>query len=447
MNRRTFLRTSAGSTALIAGFPAAAPGRTADAALPWESGQTEHGGEGLLLTVLRDEYHTDLFEDFLPFMDQYVIDHERGGFMCNTDHLGNRVTDDKMSWYEGRGIWVYAFLYNNLAREEKYLDVARRSVKFILSLEPSGDEVWPRGLSREGKVLRSADGEISGDLYIAEGLAEFSKATGDRSHWDHAKQIVLKCVRLYDRPDYQPGSGKSFFGADAPPLPGARIQAVWMMLIGIVTQMLRMREDAQLEQIAARCMEAMTTYHYNPEFNLLNELLNHDLSRPSNQYGQLVHTGHSIEVLWFLLAEALRLNDHALFDRLAGWCKRHIEVAWDDVYGGVFRTVLDVNKNSWLLDKVLWAQEEVLIGTMLIIEQTGAQWARDLFTRMRSYVRGRYPLKSHGSPLWMHASDRKATYEGYMKLSKRVGNYHHPRHLMLNLLSIERMIKRGDSRI
>ncbi|HEX7294328.1 MAG TPA: hypothetical protein VF251_01165, partial [Pyrinomonadaceae bacterium] len=65
----------------------------------------------LRLKQLRDQYRRDLFTDFLPFMEKYVIDPEFGGFRCNTDHLGNRVNENKLSWFEGRGTWVYSFLY------------------------------------------------------------------------------------------------------------------------------------------------------------------------------------------------------------------------------------------------------------------------------------------------------------------------------------------------
>jgi mannose/cellobiose epimerase-like protein (N-acyl-D-glucosamine 2-epimerase family) len=253
---------------------------------------------GFSLTRLRDKYRADLFGDFLPFMDKYVIDHEYGGFICNTDHHGNRANDKKSSWYEGRGVWVYAFLYNHLAREEKYLEAARKSLEFILKVKPDGEEeLWPKELSREGKPLASADGEIYGDLFIVEGLAEYSKATGERKYWDLAKRLLMKCVRLYDRPDYRPNIGQTYLGPQARPFPGARIQGVWMVLIRVATQMLRMREDAEIAWLAERCVDAVVNHHYNPEFGLNNELINHDLSRPDNEYAQLVYTGHGIETL------------------------------------------------------------------------------------------------------------------------------------------------------
>ena len=394
----------------------------------------------LPIKQLRDQYRRDLFDDFLPFMEKYVIDPEFGGFRCNTDHLGNRVNHNKLSWFEGRGTWVYSFLYNNLKREEKYLEVARRSIDLVMKTRPRGDELWPKELTREGQPITSAEGEVYGDLFIAEGLAEFSKATGDRTLWDEAKQILLKCVRLYDRSDYRPTIGQTYLGRSAPPFPGARIQGVWMTLIRTATQMLEMRRDPEIEAVVTRCVDAITNHHYNAEFGLINELLNHDLSRPSNEYAQLVYTGHCIENLWMLMLEAVRRRDEALFDKLAGWFRRHVEVAWDDVYGGVFRNLQNVDQNVWLVDKVLWAQEEVLIGSLLIVERRAYDWAVEMFQRTNNYVRMKYVLKKYGSPLWMYASDRKASYEGFLRMPKRVENFHHPRHLMLNLLSLERML-------
>jgi mannose/cellobiose epimerase-like protein (N-acyl-D-glucosamine 2-epimerase family) len=223
---------------------------------------------------------------------------------------------------------------------------------------------------------------------------------------------------------------------------GQRVLGHWMVLIRLVTQMLESRADDELETLAGRCVDAILDSHLNPEYDLLNETLHHDLSRPEGPFSQFVYTGHAIETLWMLLYEAARRKDGALFDRIAALFRRHVEVAWDDVYGGVFRCLDHVNDNVWKVDKVLWAQEEVLIGSLFIAEHTGAQWAKDMFTRMFTYVQNKYPLKQYGYPLWILGADRKVTFvEEY----SRVGNFHHPRHLMLNLLSLDRIIERGGS--
>ncbi|MCP5112711.1 MAG: hypothetical protein GY953_17945, partial [bacterium] len=215
MKRRTFLGAPLGGTTLLTGCANRAG----------VAGASVEELAGLTLEELRDQYRRDLFGDFLPFMEKYVIDHEYGGFLCNTDRDGTNITKNKRTWYEGRGIWVYSFLYNHVARESKYLEVARKSIEFILKSKPAArDAMWPTGFTREGKPLSTPDTAVYGDLFVAEGLAEYSKAAAEPKCWDLAKDIVLKCVRVYDRPDYEPGIGETYLGPGAPPFPGARIQ-------------------------------------------------------------------------------------------------------------------------------------------------------------------------------------------------------------------------------
>ena len=391
---------------------------------------------GLSLYQLLEQHKYYLFDDFLPFMDKYVIDHKYGGFMCNTDRDGTNITQNKTTWYEGRGIWVYSFLYNKITREQKYLDIARKSVEFILKNEPAGDTLYVSNFTREGKPIGKPSSSIYDDLFVANGLSEYSKATGENKYWQKAKDILLKCIRIYDRPDYPYHAD---YGPDVLAMPGERILGHWMILLRLTTQMLEFKSDPEVEQVAVRCVDAVMNKHYIPEYQLINEVLNHDMTRTKNCFSQFVYTGHAIECLWMILIEAIRLKDKKLFEIAAQRFKRHVNIAWDDVYGGVFHCLNHVNKNIWHTEKALWAQEEVLVGAMILIEYSGDQWAKDLYEKMWNYVIEKYPLKQYGYPIWILFADRKVTFK---KHYDRVGNFHHPRHLMLNILSLERMIER-----
>jgi len=90
---------------------------------------------------------------------------------------------------------------------------------------------------------------------------------------------------------------------------------------------------------------------------------------------------------------------------------------------------------------VLWAQEEVLIGTLLLVE-SGIEWAAEEFSRMYRYVRATYPLTDRGHPMWMYAGNRRMEYASFLAMPRRLENYHHPRHLMLNLMALERLQRR-----
>jgi len=452
MKRRKFLTAvPAGGAALWTGFAGRPRTETKAAAqaaepllhapLPTDEFKPEAFSPAEL-RQLEKQYEYDLFQDFLPFMDKHVIDHRYGGFMCTTDRDGTNLSTDKSLWYEGRGIWVYSFLFQNLGGDPKFLEVARKSVDFILKHKPDGDGLWPSSFTREGKAVGAPDARTYGDMFVAAGLAEYARAAKDETLWKTAKEIVLKCLRLYDKPDFWPEAAQSYLGKEAPLTPGARVQGPWFVLLNTCSGMLEYKNDAELLGVADRCLDAIMNFHYNPEFDLINEIINHDLSRPTNGLEQFVYTGHAIETLWMIMSEAVRRKDRALLELAARRFKRHVEVAWDGVYGGVFRSLNHVDKNIWLVDKPLWAQEEVLIGSLLAAEHTGWKWAKDQFVKMYNYVHDKWPLAKRGLPLWDCYTDRKVTF---IQHYNRIENYHHPRHLMLNLLAVRRMRKNRET--
>ena len=369
-------------------------------------------------------------------MDRYVVDGDYGGFLCDTDFDGTRADNYKSPLYEGRGIWVYAFLYTHFGHEERYLDIARRSIALLRKSQPADGAFWSSGLNRDGTPAGPAATTIPGDLAIAEGLAAYAQAARSEEHLDWASRLLTRCVEAYDYDDYNPGAGRIFLGPAAPPTPGVRNIGAWMLLLRCATQIRDAAKDSRFNSLIDRAIEAVIERHFNPDYQLNNEILPHDLSRPTGEYAQLVYPGHTFEITWMLLEEALARRDTRLFDTVAERFRRHAEVAWDAVYGGVFHNLRNVDENRWVLDKVLWAQEEVLIGALLIWKHTRSAWSRELFNRMNTYVRDRYPLNPHGSPVWMYACDRRATFASFAALPKRVENYHHPRHLMINLLRL-----------
>ncbi len=389
---------------------------------------------GATLEQLRDAYEAELFGRFIPNMDELVIDHEHGGFMCSVDIITReRMADTKTAWYEGRGLWAYSFLYNNFGQDPRFLEVATKSKDFILTTRPTDGSFWAASFDRTG-TTRSGAGNIYGDLFIAEGLAEFAKASGQVECFDLAKSLIMNCLDRYDRPDYEYHVG--YLAADAPKVEGPRVLGHWMVFLRAATQLLDSHNDSDIEQLAERCVDAIMNCHLNPECGLMNELLNHDLSLPDNAFASFSYVGHAIETLWMVMFEAHRTKDPELFHRAAESFKRHAEVAADRVYGGFFRSLDHVDDYVWKVDKVLWLQEEVLIGTLFMIEHTGDLWAKRCFAETLRYVKEKFTNSSYA--FWISAGDRTlATFHPV-----RVEHYHHPRHLMLNVLALNRMLER-----
>ena len=418
-SKRKFLKN------LISGISAGAKGV--------EISDKEEGGiskiGNLSLAQLREKYYSELFEHFIPNMEKFVIDHEIGGFMCDIDiESGTKLTTTKRAWFEGRGIWVYSFIYNNFGEDPYFLQVARKSKDFILKHQPIDNNFWIASFARDGSPL-SGGGDIFGNLYIAEGLAEYSIASDERVYYELAKKILLSSLSRYDSKNYISSSEKKII---AP-----RLLNHWMILLRNSTQMLEHESDPEIEQLAQRCVDAIMNHHLNSEYNLLNVTLSHDLNLiPNSEYSQEASFGLGIQSLWMVMFEALRLRDVLLFKRVQKLFKRHVDIAQDPVYGGYFWSLDNVDKFSFSLGKAISVHDEVLIGAMFLIEHRADEWAQKCFAATGKYVEEKF---NHPEYLFsIKSGDRKlATYS-----TRGVGIYHHPRQLILNLLAIERMIQR-----
>lgn len=398
---------------------------------------TDHSSEpvtvlaGRTLPVLREEIRADLFDTYLPFFERYAVDDEYGGFLCHATPDGARVNTEKRAWYEGRGIWVYSRLYNTMGGNPRHLEIAEKSADFTLRLKPAGDSFWPASFTREGCPL--TEGEIYGDLFISLGLQELAKAPGKERYRAEAKDILLKCLRIYDRPDY-PGKP---FRPELPDIMAPRMLGHWMIMIRIATQMLEAGPDREVENVVERCLDAIMDKHFNPRYQLVNEVLNHDFSRPDNEYERWSYLGHALETLWFVMDEGLRRNDRTLFDTAAERFMRHMETAWDPVYGGIFRSLNDVDRHTWMLDKIYLFYPEALIGLVMLVEQTGSRWSREWYDRVYRYMRSVFDVRAHGYNPWYTVPDR---YGLPQPKDERIDNYHYPQHLLLNLQALDRMM-------
>lgn len=373
------------------------------------------------------EYQTLLWEEYLPFLEQNIVDTTYGGFTCHATWKGELLNTHKRTWFDGRGIWVYSYLFTHFGRTTKYLDIAARTVDLLLSIYPGEGHQWPWSYDEKGQDLQERKPDIYGNLFVAEGLTAYAVAIDDDAYWHFAKKLLLEAVTWYDSPtyDFKPHYESAQSSFEAP-----RVLGHWMILMRVSTQLLEQKADDDILAVVNRCIDALLNHHYRPKFKLMVEYLDHDLQALPDPWDEFVYIGHGIETAWMIMDEANRRGDQKLYDRAKALFKRHLEVAWDPVYGGVFHECHHISQHRWLLDKVLWAQEEVLVGLMLIISTSGDEWAQEWFERAFAYTQSRFSLKPHGIPLWNIGGNRQVDFEGP---GYRIENYHHPRHLMLNL--------------
>jgi len=456
VKRRAFLElTGAAAVQLGIGRPA-----TAQSVGGPCGGATSHSSSqlaGMSLQELRQRSQDQLFQVLLPFWEEHGIDHQYGGIMCGLDYDGTLLNTEKNLWFLGRAIWVYSFLYNHFGKNPHFLEVARKSKEFVFKYALQKDGWWAEDLSRDGKVLRPFSGDTEGMYFVAEGLQEYAAASGDDQSREEAFALLKKLFRHFNSPDFR------YRGADFPYLwnseRAVRPQGLWFLNLNIATQMLERWKDPDIAAITNHALDAIMNRHYHSEIGLNTEMLYFDFSRPKEE-AYKCRFGHCVEALWMVMEEANRRQDAALWNTCAERIHHHLDAGWDYIYGGLSQWVnVDHPCYQWPVEtppgthlelhfvgeyeymKSLWAQNEVLVATLNVLERTRLDWAAQYFEMAFNVINEKFSQKNRGCPAgYVLFADRQITAPPHVG---RQDNYHPLRQLMLNILTLDRMIGRA----
>ena len=446
MRRREFL-----GTALAAAATGTLPAFGAPGALQAESPPTSFPVlpkrlAGMSLEQLRDDYRDRLFRQYLPFWDKGGYDKQRGGFTCELNDDGSVAADEKFIWYQGRAIWIYSFLYQHFGKDPRWLQVAAKTHHFMVRHMDASDGRWHEKTKRDGTVVGGLGKNVYGWLFAAAGLAEYYAAAGDEKDLQLAKESIWAAVRTYDDPGYGDTHTTQYTAVEVP-AGGLRSQGHSMLIVWILSRLLACHDDPRLVALQREHVDHIMSHFWNPDYGITNEYLHHDYRRIPSAATHMF-AGHSLESLWIVMREALRIKDQKLFDTAAGRIRRLLEMCWDYVFEGwadgdyfVFDTPKHRRGPQYEV-KTMWAHCEVLIACLMVLEYTGAVWAKEWYERARAFTLKTMPVEGHG--VWRQAVDRFGKDLKRVGVStKRKGNFHQPRMLMMNLLSLDRVIDNG----
>jgi len=455
VKRRTFLGLT-GAAALHFGLARAGCAPSVSGQRSGAASPAELRLAGMTLAELRQRLHDQLFQVLLPFWDKHGIDHEYGGLMCSLDYDGTLLDTGKNLWFLGRAIWVYSFLYNHFGNNPQFLDVAKKTKEFVFKYARQSDGWWAEGLSREGNVLRPYSGDTEGMYHLAEGLHEYATASGDDHSREASYALLKKLFQDFDSPAFR------YRGADFPYLWGSqraiRPQGLWFLNLTVATQMLARGNDPEIAAIVDHSLDAIMNRHYNLDIGLNTEMLYYDFTRPEEE-AQKSRFAHSVEALWMVMDEANRRQDDALWKTCAERIHHHLNVGWDYIYGGLSQWInVDHPSYQWPVEtppgthqqlhfvgeyeymKCLWCQNEVLVATLNVLERTEAEWAAEYFGMACQIVNEKFCQTKRGYPAgYMLFAGRRMTLQPHVG---RQDNYHPIRQLMLNILTLDRMIAR-----
>ena len=385
-----------------------------------------------------ESYKKDLTENIMPFWMKYGLDRENGGVYTCVDRDGSLMDTTKSVWFQGRFAFICSFAYNNVEKNQEWLDAAKSTLEFIEKhcFDEQGHMYF--SLTAEGKPLRKRRYVFS-ETFAAIAMSEYALATGDQ-HWaKRAIQVFEDTQRFLATPGFLPAK----FEADVK-LQG---HSIVMILINVGSCIRKVVDDPKLTQQIDESIEKLKKYFIHPEFKCLLETVGENGEFIDTNMTRTINPGHCIETSWFIMEEA----------KLRGWDKPMLDMAlqvfdwswdwgWDKQYGGIinFRDCKNLPSQDYSQDmKFWWPQCETIIASLYAYLGTGDEKYLYRHERISEWTYAHFPDAEYGE--WYGYLHRDGTVAQPAKGNLYKGPFHVPRMMIKGYMLCQEILKKLEA--
>ena len=364
----------------------------------------------------------ELLNSVLPFWLKHSQDERYGGYFTCLDREGKVYDTDKFIWLQGREVWMFAMLYNQVERRPEWLECAVQGAEFLRKYGHDGDCNWYFSLTREGQPLIEPY-NIFSYTFAAMAFAQVAVATGNDAYAAIAKRTFDRI--LEKRNDPKGRWNKAHAGTR--PLKGF---ALPMILCNMALEVEPMLDKELIDQTIDECLREVMEVFYQEDSGLIVENVAPDGSLVDCFEGRQINPGHSLEAMWFIMNLGERLGDRALIDKAVQISLRTAEFGWDKEYGGIYyfmdrlgapRLELEWDQKLW------WVHIESMIAMIKGYQLTGSQECLKWYERLHDYTWSHF--RDTEFPEWYGYLNRRGEVLLPLKGGKWKGCFHVPRGL------------------
>lgn len=385
-----------------------------------------------------ESYKKDLTENIMPFWMKYGLDRENGGVYTCVNRDGSLMDTTKSVWFQGRFAFICSFAYNNVEKNQKWLDAAKSTLEFFEKhcFDEQGHMYF--SVTAEGKPLRKRRYVFS-ETFAAIAMSEYALATGDQ-HWaKRAIQVFEDTQRFLATPGFLPAK----FEADVK-LQG---HSIVMILINVGSCIRKVVDDPKLTQQIDESIEKLKKYFIHPEFKCLLETVGENGEFIDTNMTRTINPGHCIETSWFIMEEAkLRGWDKPMFDLALQVFDWSWDWGWDKQYGGIinFRDCKNLPSQDYSQDmKFWWPQCETIIASLYAYLGTGDEKYLYRHERISEWTYAHFPDAEYGE--WYGYLHRDGTVAQPAKGNLYKGPFHIPRMMIKGYMLCQEILKKLEA--
>jgi len=371
---------------------------------------------------LAEQYKTELLSNVVPFWLNKSQDKELGGFFTCLNREGEVFDTDKFIWLQGREVWLFSMLYNQVEKKQEWLDAAIQGAEFLRKYGHDGNLNWYFSLTREGRPIVEPY-NIFSYTFASMAFGQLSKATGNREYAEIAKRTFELVLSKTDHP-------KGKWNKAYPGTRNLKNFALPMILCNLALEIEHLLDEEFLKETIETCIHEVMDVFYRPELGLVVENLNVDESLSDTFEGRLLNPGHAIEAMWFIMDLGVRLNRPELISQANDIAIKMVEYGWDEEHGGIFYFMDRLGHPTQQLEwdqKLWWVHIETLITMLKGYQLTGSEKSLEWFKKVHDYTWSHFKDEEH--PEWFGYLNRRGEVLLPLKGGKWKGCFHVPRGL------------------
>ena len=377
------------------------------------------------LNYWADLYKTDLTEDIMPFWLKNGLDRVNGGVYTCHDRDGSLMDTTKSVWFQGRFAFICAYAYNTVAQRPAWLEAARLTLDFIEEHCFDTDGRMFFEVMADGTPLRKRR-YIFSESFAAIAMAEYARATGDKSYAEKALALFKSMRRFLNTP--------GLLEPKYLPTLQAQGHSITMIMINVASRIKMVAEDAELDEQITASVAAIEQYFIHPEFKALLEMVGPQGEFIDTCNGRVINPGHCIETSWFLLdvAEA-RHDDHLrqLALQILDWSW---DWGWDKEFGGIinYRDCRNLPSQDYSQDmKFWWPQTEAIIANLYAYKLQGDEKYLKRHRQISEWTYAHFPDRQYGE--WFGYLHRDGSVAQPAKGNIFKGPFHIPRMMIKSI--------------
>lgn len=373
--------------------------------------------------ALAAQYKSELLDRVIPFWLEKSQDTEFGGYFTCLDRDGSVYDTDKFIWMQGREVWMFSKLYNEVEHRQEWLDCAIQGAEFLKKYGHDGHYNWYFAVDREGRALVEPYNIFSYTFAII-AFGQLALATGNREYADIAKRTFDIVLSKVDNPK----------GRWNKAVPGSRALKTFdlpMILCNVSLEIEQLLEPSFLKETIDTCLHEVLDVFYRPELGLIVEALGKDGELVDCLDGRKLNPGHAIESTWFIMDLGRRLGRKDLIEKAVDISLKEVEYGWDKQYDGIFYFMDRLGKPRHELEfdqKLWWVHLEALISFIKGYQLTGNPRCLEWFERIHDYTWSHFRDAEY--PEWYGYLNRRGEVLLPLKGGKWKGCFHVPRGLM-----------------